>query len=97
MAVYVDDAFAWLTVPPFWKGGGHLQADTTAELHAFAEALGLRRTWFQHKAGRPWHDHYDLTAAKREQAIAAGAIAETTEQGRARRKALRRALDEQGR
>ncbi|MFZ0042895.1 MAG: DUF4031 domain-containing protein, partial [Solirubrobacteraceae bacterium] len=51
-----------------------MQADTPEELHAMARALGLRREWFQSKPARPWHDHYDLTKAKREQAIALGAI-----------------------
>lgn len=76
MSVYVDDAFAgggWGK----WSGGGHMQADTTEELHAFAVTLGLRRTWFQSKPGRPEHDHYDLTRGKREQAIRLGAVAES--------------------
>ncbi|MGI8715634.1 MAG: DUF4031 domain-containing protein [Solirubrobacteraceae bacterium] len=74
MSVYVDDGFvdgAW----GVWAGGGHLQADTLEELHAMAAQLGLRRTWFQSKPGKPWHDHYDLTQSKREQAIRLGAIA----------------------
>jgi hypothetical protein len=73
VAVYVDDAFRagdWGR----WSGGGHMQADTPAELHAMATRLGLRREWFQSKAGRPWHDHYDLTQGRRDQAIALGAI-----------------------
>lgn len=76
MSVYVDDAFVegdWGK----WSGGGHMQADTPEELHAFADRLGLKRSWFQTKPGRPWHDHYDLTRGKREQAIRLGAVAET--------------------
>jgi hypothetical protein len=74
MAVYVDHAFAhgdWSR----WTGGGHMQADTAAELHAMAERLGLRREWFQSKPARPWHDHYDLPRERRELAIELGAIA----------------------
>jgi len=59
VSVYVDNAFAvgdWAR----WTGGGHLQADTTDELHDFARRLGLRREWFQGKPGRPENDHYDL-------------------------------------
>ena len=41
------------------------------ELHVFAAKLGLRREWFQDKASMP---HYDLTRAKRRQAIRLGAI-----------------------
>jgi hypothetical protein len=88
MAVYVDDAFVagdWGR----WTGGGHLQADTVEELHAFAERLGLRRAWFQSKPGRPDRDHYDLTAAGRERAIAMGAIPERWRDGGRRRRAMR--------
>lgn len=73
MAVYVDDAFvrgSWGR----WSGGGHLQADSADELHAFAERLGIQRRWFQSKPGRPEHDHYDLTASLRAEAIALGAV-----------------------
>ena len=90
VAVYVDDAFAagdW----GFFSGGGHLQADSVTELHAFAEALGLRRAWFQTRPSRPEHDHYDLTRAGREQALALGAIDEPWRVATRRRRALRRA------
>jgi hypothetical protein len=73
VSVYVDDGFVdgdW----GFWSGGGHMQADTLEELHAMADRLGLRRSWFQSKPGKPWHDHYDLTVAKRDQALRLGAI-----------------------
>lgn len=85
MSVYVDDAFCggdWGR----WTGGGHLQADTADELHAFAERIGLKRSWFQHRPQRPAADHYDLTRPKRDEAILAGAIPETTEDGTVRRR-----------
>ena len=53
-----------------WRGRrwAHLVSDTShEELHAFAEALGLERGWFQ-------GDHYDVPARARERAIAAGAV-----------------------
>jgi hypothetical protein len=90
VAVYVDDAFVagdW----GFFTGGGHLQADSLEELHAFAERLGLRRAWFQTRPARPEHDHYDLTRAGRERAIALGAIAEPWRDATRRRRALRAA------
>lgn len=90
MTVYVDDAFVagdWGR----WTGGGHLQADTLEELHAFAGRLGIARVWFQHKPGRPEHDHYDLTRAGRERALALGAADEPWREGAKRRRALRRA------
>jgi hypothetical protein len=88
--VYVDSAFSvgeWGR----WTGGGHLQADTVEELHAFADRLGLRREWFQAKPGRPENDHYDLTRRGRERAIALGAIDEGRAAGARRRRANRRA------
>lgn len=90
MTVYVDDGFVrgdWGR----WTGGGHLQADTAEELHAFAERLGLRRAWFQHKPGRPWHDHYDLTGPGRERAIALGAVPVSWHDAARRNMAARRA------
>ena len=70
MGVYVDE--------PIYERWGlrwcHLTADTTEELHAFAARLGLRRSRFQTKPGRPWVDHYDITDERRREAIAMGAI-----------------------
>lgn len=91
MTVYADDAFCsddpdgW----GMWTGGGHLQADSLDELHAFAASIGLRRSWFQTRPGRPWNDHYDLTRTRRDAAILAGAIPEAVEDGSARRRAIR--------
>jgi hypothetical protein len=71
--VYVDDMFAdpsWGK----WAGGGHLTGDSDEALHAMAAKLGLRRSWFQTKPGRPWLNHYDLTKGKRFQAIRLGAV-----------------------
>lgn len=46
----------------------HLFSDEadSAELHAFAARIGMRREWFQ-------GDHYDLTPGKRAQAVKLGA------------------------
>jgi Protein of unknown function (DUF4031) len=90
MSVYVDHAFAFGDWGR-WSGGGHLQADTPDELHRFAERLGLRPEWFQSRPGRPENDHYDLTRAGRERALALGAIAEDRRSGTRRRRAARRA------
>jgi len=90
LSVYVDNAFAvgdWGR----WSGGGHLQADTVDELHEFAERLGLRREWFQCKAGRPENDHYDLGGTGRQRALALGAIDEDRAAGTHRRQSIRRA------
>jgi Protein of unknown function (DUF4031) len=93
VSVYVDHAFAigdWGR----WSGGGHLQADTLDELHAFAGRLGLRREWFQSKPGRPENDHYDLTRVRRELAIGLGATTEDRRTGTRRRQAIRLARRE---
>src|SRR6185312_582865 len=90
MSVYVDHAFAYGEWGR-WSGGGHLQADTPEELHAFAERLGMRREWFQSRSGRPENDHYDLTERGRELALQMGAIAEDRRTGTRRRQALRAA------
>ena len=90
MAVYIDDAFVagdWGR----WTGGRHLQADTRAELDAFAVLLELSPAWVQTKSGRPDHDHYDLTRAGRDRALALGATAETWRDGARRRRAARAA------
>ena len=65
MAILVD--------PAVWPGRGrlwcHLISDTSYdELHAFAAWLGLPPRGFD-------GDHYDLPAERRDEAIAAGAVA----------------------
>jgi hypothetical protein len=88
VSIYVDHAFAagdWGR----WSGGGHLQADSREELHAFAAQLGMRQEWFQATPGRPEKDHYDLTRTGRERAIALGAIPEDRRTGTRRRQAIR--------
>jgi hypothetical protein len=88
VTVYVDNAFEvgdWGR----WSGGGHLQADSVDELHAFAARLGLRREWFQSKPGRPENDHYDLGRRSRERALELGAVAEGRAAGARRRRAMR--------
>lgn len=67
MAVYVDDERIE------WRGKVwcHMVADTPEELHAFAELLGLRRSWFQSASVYP---HYDVTMAVRTKALRFGAL-----------------------
>ncbi|MGC3968926.1 MAG: DUF4031 domain-containing protein [Pirellulales bacterium] len=66
MGVYVDDyegRFGRMVMC-------HMMADTLAELHEFAQRLGLRRDWFQNGSA----PHYDLSKEKRAEALALGAI-----------------------
>lgn len=74
MTVYVDELRRWPTTIACFRGGScHLTADSLDELHAFAARIGLRRSWAQLP---PEHriPHYDLTAGRREAALAAGAV-----------------------
>lgn len=85
MTVYVDDARIPARVGRHATTWSHLFADTQDELHAFAQRLGLRRSWFQDpvKIGKPikarpgsraaenWH--YDVTESKRLHAVSLGA------------------------
>lgn len=67
MSVFVDAVYSY-------PGRGlwcHMMADTAEELHAMAEAIGLRREWFQN---HPHHPHYDLSPCARVLAVQRGAI-----------------------
>lgn len=57
-------------MPKKWAGGGHLLTNDLAELHRFAQALGLKRQWFQDET----FPHYDLTSSKRTAALRNGAV-----------------------
>lgn len=75
MTVYVDDWRQQATVGRHTSRWSHLFSDTSdEELHAFAEQIGLSRSWFQ-KADDPiqLRRHYDVTESKRRAAVAAGA------------------------
>lgn len=80
MTVYVDHLTDYKKrigrCGPFWC---HMTADTPDELHAFAERIGLKRTWAQH-VGKPTL-HYDLTASRRAKAVRLGAVEVTNREG----------------
>ena len=74
---------------PFRKGSCHLTTDGPLdELHAFAEKVCLSRSWFQEHATAP---HYDLTPARREVALATGAVFVAAREQATSRLNLRRA------
>lgn len=50
----------------------HMAADSTAELNAMADAIGVDRRWLQH-AGT-WREHYDICLTKRAAAVQRGAV-----------------------
>jgi hypothetical protein len=72
MTVYVDKVEIPATVGRHTSVWCHLVADTSEELEAFARRLRLQPSWIQHKG--TWSEHYDLTAGKRRQAVALGAV-----------------------
>ena len=75
MTVYVDDFRVPARVGRISARWSHLMVgpdDDIAELHEFAQRIGLKRSWFQDK---PWpRQHYDVTDSRRAEAIAAGAV-----------------------
>lgn len=75
MSVYVDPPIAYAREPRGYVGRAriahrwaHMIADAEAELHAMAQAVGLRREWCQ-------GDHYDLVPSRRALAVRLGAVA----------------------
>lgn len=51
--------------------GIHLVASSVERLHAFAESIGLKKSWFQNHTRHP---HYDLMKSKQRLALKAGAV-----------------------
>ncbi|RDU99205.1 DUF4031 domain-containing protein [Trinickia dinghuensis] len=78
MTVYVDDMYQ----TEFGRYGlmkmSHMVADTSAELLAMAKTIGVNAKWLQ-RAGEGG-EHFDIAKAKRELAIAAGAVPITIRQ-----------------
>lgn len=71
MAFYVDTLFMGKVLHGYHRWC-HLATDgNIAELHRFAEGLGLKIEWFQCIDSNP---HYDITASKRRLAITNGAV-----------------------
>ena len=66
----------------------HMFADSIAELHSMADAIGMRREWFQ-----PFSfPHYDVAKGRRAKAISLGAVEVDRQRGSAIRRALRNSL-----
>lgn len=90
MAVYVDNMRASYGRMKMC----HMVADSTDELLAMADRIGVARQWLQ-KAGTP-HEHFDIALSKRALAVEAGAK-EVSMMDIGRIIRGRRALEEQGR
>jgi hypothetical protein len=72
VTVYVDSMRMPARVGRIQANWSHLTADTTEELHDFAEKLRLRASWIQNP-GHIWKEHFDVTDSKRALAIEFGA------------------------
>lgn len=81
MTVYVDDMLRPATVGRLRSRWSHLLADTHQELVDMAAELGLRPEWIQHPG--TYREHFDLTTARRHQAIHCGAVQITYPHGTA--------------
>jgi len=69
MTVYVDDVrhrYGRMVMAHMW-------ADTEAELHEMAQAIGVARRWFQRPPKASWK-HYDICLSKKAEAIRRGAV-----------------------
>lgn len=68
MAVYVDNMAAGFGRMKMC----HMIADTTEELLAMADKIGVQRKWLQYPGS--YKEHFDIAKSKRAIAVAAGAI-----------------------
>lgn len=67
MPVYVDDMRA-----PYGRMiMCHMIADTSEELIAMVDRIGVQRRWIQHEGTH--HEHFDISLEKRALAVRAGA------------------------
>lgn len=68
MSVYVDDMNA-----PFGRMlMCHMIADTTEELLAMVDKIGVQRKWIQDKG--TYREHFDIALSKKKLALSHGAI-----------------------
>ncbi len=68
MTVYVDD----MRAPYGRMVMCHMFADTTKELIAMADAIGVARKHIQ--KGGSYNEHFDIAQGKRRQAVSLGAV-----------------------
>jgi hypothetical protein len=68
MSVYVDNYEA------AYRGMKmcHMVADTTEELLAMVDKIGVKRKWIQYPG--TYNEHFDICLAKKKLALAAGAV-----------------------
>lgn len=81
MSVYVDNMRRRAQLQGRPANWSHLMADTHEELMSMAAEMGLRPEWIQHEGTH--REHFDVTDAKRTQAIGFGAVEITYPHGTA--------------
>jgi hypothetical protein len=73
VTVYVDDMYLY----PMGRFGrmkmSHMVADTTEELLAMADKIGVARKWIQNPGEGRGNEHFDVAMSARAKAVAAGA------------------------
>lgn len=70
MTIFVDDVrheFRGMILCHMWSDR------SLDELFAFADALGLRRSWFQEPPGASW-EHFDISLGVKREALSRGAV-----------------------
>lgn len=72
MATYVDDMYRYPVGEYRGMKMSHLTADTTEELLAMVDLIGVQRKWIQYPG--TWKEHFDIALSKRAKAVAAGAV-----------------------
>jgi hypothetical protein len=93
VACYVDTVRSYPGKTLRYTEFCHLLADTRAELHAMADALGIPQRFFQ---DHPWRWHHDLPEHLRARAVELGAVEVTMHDVGALLRARRAALPDRG-
>jgi len=93
MACYVDTVRSYPGKGLRFTEFCHLLADTRAELHEMADALGIPSRFFQ---DHPWRWHHDLPEPLRARAVQLGALEVTMHEVGALLRARRGALADLG-
>ncbi|MEW7009516.1 DUF4031 domain-containing protein [Lentilitoribacter sp. EG35] len=95
MGVYVDDMHLHSMGQFGRMKMCHMTADSTDELLAMADIIGVQRKWIQYRG--TWKEHFDIATSKRVLAVRAGAKEITMREGalmsRARMQTMVRASD----
>lgn len=93
MGVYVDDMYQHPLGQYRGMKMSHMLADTSEELLAMADLIGVDRRWIQHAGTH--REHFDIAMSKRALAVANGAIEITIWEAAAFRRTRRQGAADQ--